>query len=319
VKLIVTGLEHIMQTRLVLCSLLSLIPTAALAQEVVPLWAGGAPGFEQRRNEPEVIQGGSVRNVHNPSITVYLPPSEKATGAAVVVVPGGGHRQLVFTAEGTEPATFLTSIGVAAFVLKHRLAREENSPYAIEQHAREDGYRAMRLVRSRAQEWRLDPQRIGIMGFSAGGEVVSLVAYASGEGDPQAADPVDRVNGRPNFQIMIYPGPIGLPDVVPPDAPPALLIVANDDRSAARSIASLFQKYRDAGASVEAHVFARGGHGFNMGNRSRLVSLQHWPQRLADWMADNYILDPSQRAEDERREQERRERQRQQRQQRRGA
>jgi len=97
---------------------------------------------------------------------------------------------------------------------------------------------------------------------------------------------------------MIYPGPLGIPDVIPATAPPAFLLVANDDRGAARTIASLFQKYRAAGLPVEAHIFARGGHAFNMGNRSQLESLKKWPERLADWMADNDILDPAKRAKE---------------------
>jgi acetyl esterase/lipase len=273
---------------------------AAEGPEEVPLWPNGAPGFEARRSEAPLAKDYWIRNIHNPSITVYLPPREKATGAAVVICPGGGHRELVFKAEGDEPARYLNTIGVAAFALKYRLGREQGSPYTIEQHARADGQRAMRLVRSRAAEWNIDPKRIGIMGFSAGGEVASLVAFGPGQIDPKPADPIDQLTCRPDFLIMIYPGPLGIPTVIPPDAPPAFLLVANDDRGAARVIASLFQKYRDARVPVEAHVFARGGHAFNMGNRPKLESLKKWPQRMADWMADNGILDPSKPAPERR-------------------
>ena len=132
-----------------------LLPVAAvLADEpqIVPLWPNGAPGFESRRGESELAKDYWVKNIHNPSITVFLPPKEKATGAAVVICPGGGHRELVFNAEGVEAARYLNSIGVAAFALKYRLGREQGTPYSIEKHAREDGERAMRLVRSRATE-----------------------------------------------------------------------------------------------------------------------------------------------------------------------
>jgi acetyl esterase/lipase len=178
-------------------------------------------------------------------------------------------------------------------VLKYRLGREENTPYTIEKNAKEDGLRAMRVVRSRAAEWGVDPKRIGIMGFSAGGEVVSLVAYNPTEADPNAADPIDKVNARPDFQIMIYPGPVGIPDVIPANAPPAFLAVANDDKGASGTIVSLLEKFRAAKVPVEAHVFTKGGHGFNMGYRSKLATIKGWPQRLMDWMADNNILDPA--------------------------
>ena len=259
----------------------------------IPLWPKGAPGFEGRKDEPELAKDYWVKNIHNPSITAFLPPREKATGAAIIICPGGGHRELVFNAEGAEAARYLNSIGVAAFALKYRLGREPGSPYKPEIHALEDGVRAMRLVRGRAEEWGLDPKRVGIMGFSAGGEVASMVAYHPGEGNPGAIDRVDRLNSRPDFQILIYPGPLGIPEKIPTGSPPAFLLVANDDRGAARVVASLFQKYRDAGAPVEMHVFARGGHAFNMGNRSQLETLKHWPQRLAEWLGDNAILDPS--------------------------
>ena len=258
----------------------------------IPVWEKGAPGFESRRTEPEEAKDYWVKNVHNPSLTVFLPPKEKATGAGVVIAPGGGHRLLVFNAEGRDAALYLNSIGVAAFVLKYRLAREEGSPYKLDIHPREDAYRAMRLVRSRAAEWGVDPNRVGMLGFSAGGEVVSMAAYGSGSGDASAADPVDRLNGRPNFQILVYPGPLGIPDQIPADSPPAFLLVANDDRGAARVIFNLLQKYREAGAPVEAHIFARGGHAFNMGQRSKLATLKSWPQRMADWLADNGFMGP---------------------------
>lgn len=271
-------------------------PTIILAQKapaVIPLWQKGAPGFENRRNEPEQAKDYWVKNIHNPSLTVFLPPKEKATGAAVIICPGGGHRLLVYNAEGVEPAVFLNSIGVAAFVLKYRLSREENSPYSIEKHPREDAYRAIRLVRSHAKEWNIDTARVGMLGFSAGGEVVAMVAYAPGKGNVSAPDPTDRLNGKPNFQMLIYPGPLGIPDSIGSDAPPAFLLAANNDTCCSESIVRLLKDYRDAKVPVEAHLYAQGSHGFNMGNRSKLASLKTWPQRMADWMADNNLLDPA--------------------------
>jgi acetyl esterase/lipase len=268
----------------------------AADEPVVPLWPNGAPGFEDRKDEPEEAKDYWVKNIHNPSLTVFLPKG-KSTGAAVIIAPGGGHRELVFGAEGREPAEFLNKLGVAAFVLKYRLGRAPNSPYKIAEHAKEDAYRAMRLVRSRAEEWQIDPKRVGMLGFSAGGEVVSLVAYGFGEGDPIADDPIDRLNGRPDFQALVYPGGLGIPNEVPKDAPPAFLLVANDDRGHVEPVVKLLTAYRAAGAPVEAIIYSHGGHAFNMGNRSQLATLKHWPDRLADWMTDNGILEAGHRPE----------------------
>ena len=280
---------------LLLCSLV--VPSTAQEPLTIPLWKNGPPGFEDKKNQSEQAESYWVKNVHNPSLTAFLPPKDKATGAAVIIAPGGGHRLLVYNAEGTDAAKYLSSIGVAAFALKYRLGREEGSPYSIEKHAKEDGQRAMRLVRSRAKEWEIDSTRIGMLGFSAGGEVVSMVAYARGEGDPKSDDPVERVSSRPDFQMMVYPGPIGIPEKIPDHAPPAFLVVANDDLGASKVIASLFQKYRNVGLPVEAHVYARGGHAFNMGYRTKLKTLKGWSARMHEWMGDNFILDTTGRDE----------------------
>ncbi|MHB8208768.1 alpha/beta hydrolase, partial [Mucilaginibacter sp.] len=174
---------------------LVILPAALLAQTeptVIPLWPKGAPGFESRRNEPEQAKDYWVKNINNPSLTVFLPPKGKANGASVVICPGGGHRLLVWTAEGLDPAKYLSSLGITVFVLKYRLAKDTLSPYKVEVHARQDGLRAMRLVRSKATEYGLDTNRIGLMGFSAGGEVVDMVAFGPNKADAKAADPIDR-------------------------------------------------------------------------------------------------------------------------------
>ena len=253
----------------------------------VHLWENGAPGFEQRKNEPEEAKDWWVKNIHNPSITVFLPKKETANGTAVLICPGGGHRTLVYNAEGKDAALFFNSLGIAAFVLKYRLFREDNSPYSFEKDIKMDAYRAMRLVRSRAKEWGIDTAKLGMMGFSAGGEVVSLIAYKQGFGDAAAKDPVDRLNGKPNFQILVYPGPLGIPDTVAADAPPAFLLAANNDDCCSEPIMKLATAYRKAKTSVELHLYAVDKHAFNMGYRSPFVSIKGWPQRLADWLHDN--------------------------------
>ena len=262
---------------------------------VISLWENGAPGFEKLKNEPEEAKDYWVKHINNPTITAYFPPKEKANGTAVIICPGGGHRLLVINAEGTEPAIYLNKIGVTVFVLKYRLGREQNSPYSVEKHPKEDALRAMRLVRSRAAEWNIDTKRIGMLGFSAGGEVVSQVAYGNGDGNKNATDPVDRLNAKPDFQMLVYPGPLFIPDSVNSDAPPLFMVAANDDECCSAPVVKLLQAYRAAKVPVEAHLYAHGGHGFNMGNRSLSAAIKSWPQRMADWLADNIFSQSGQK------------------------
>jgi acetyl esterase/lipase len=231
-----------------------------------------------------------VKNVHDPSLTAFLPPAGRASGTAIVIAPGGGHRELVFDAEGIAPARYLADLGVAAFALKYRLSREDGSGYGLEEHAGADIRRAMRLVRSRASEWSLDPRRIGVMGWSAGGELAAMVAYRSVFGDPGSVDPVERVDARPDFAILIYPGAYGMPDIVSSDAPPAFLIAAGNDEAAAENVVGLLERHRRAGVPAEVHLYADGHHGFNMGDRSPLMAIRNWPERMADWLTDRGLL-----------------------------
>jgi acetyl esterase/lipase len=261
------------------------ISSGAIAQQVIPLWEKGAPGFESRRDEPEQHKDWWYKNIHNPSLTVFLPAPGKGNGTAVIVAAGGGHRELVFNPEGVEPAQYLASRGITAFALKYRLFREEGSKYTIANTA-EDIRRAMRTVRSRAAEWQIDPRRIGVMGWSAGGEVAALVAYPPVAGDPQSKDPVERVSARPDFEILIYPGPLGIPDTIPRDAPPLFLLGAADDEYVADVLFDLTRKYHEAGASIETHIYAQGKHAFNMGQRSKYIAIRNWPARLGEWLQD---------------------------------
>ena len=262
--------------------------------QVIHLWPNGAPGFEDRRDEPELAKDYWVRNIHNPSITVFPAPKEKANGAAVLIVPGGGHRELGFIPEGVEPAKYLNDLGITCFVLKHRLPRETNSPYSLQIHPRQDAQRAMRTIRSRAAEWNLDTNRIGALGFSAGGEVVALLVYSPTGGDTNSTDVIERMNCRADFQLSIYPGPLGVPTgEIPADAPPAFFLVSNDDNSHVGPVLAQLEKYRAAKRPVEVHLYSKGGHGYNMGGRSKLASIHSWPQRMADWLADNGFLNSS--------------------------
>ncbi len=254
-------------------------------QKIV-LWKNGAPGFENKKDEPEQAKDWWVRSIHNPSLTVYLPPKEIANGVAVIVCPGGGFTNLVFNAEGADAAMYLNSIGITAFVLKYRLFREENSPYT-EQQPKQDIFRAMRLVRSMANRYNIDTARIGVMGFSAGGEVAGWLSYHYRDANYVQPDAVDLLTARPAFQILIYPGPLAVPDSVDVTTAPAFLLAANDDPCCAEPLLKLIRMHRDAKVPVEMHLYAQGNHGFNMGKRTTLTSIKSWPQRLTDWFADN--------------------------------
>lgn len=256
---------------------------------VIHLWQNGAPGFESKKNIPETAQDWWVRSIHNPSLVVYPAPANIATGVSVVVCPGGGFRSLVFNAEGKDAAVYLNSLGITAFVLKYRLFRADSMFYT-EENAKQDIFRAMRLVRSRAKEFKIDTAKIGVMGFSAGGEVAGWVAYHAQESHAVKPDGIDALSARPAFQILIYPGPLAVPDEVTATAPRTFMLVANDDECCSEPVIKLLQMHRKAKVPVEAHIYTVGTHGFNMGKRSNFNSLKTWPDRLTDWLKDGGII-----------------------------
>ena len=266
--------------------------SAPPVQPVVALWPEGAPGSEARRSEPEIVENSYIRNVHAPSLTVFRADPAHANGAAIIVVPGGGHRMLVWVNEGMMPARALNRFGVTAFVLKYRLAREAGSSYDIERDAAADARRAVRWVRLHAADYGVDPKRIGLMGFSAGGELVSMVADNPAPPPPPKPDPVDRISGRPDFQVLIYPGPLGIPARAAAGAPPAFLAAGTLDQCCATPTLALYQQLRAAGVSAELHLFADTDHGFNVGMHSERLGVAHWPDRLDDWLADGGWLNP---------------------------
>lgn len=229
----------------------------------IPLWSNGAPGSEGKMakeiDEPPNKDHGylKVTSVHNPSITVFLPPRETATGAAMVIAPGGGHQFLNFDQEGTYVAAYLNSIGVAGFVLKYRLAREPGSTYKIEEHALADAQRAIRLIRSRAEEWHVNPGRVGIMGFSAGGEVTALASTRFDAGKPESADPIEHLSSRPDFDVLIYPGIRAENYTIPKDMPVTFMLCADNDRGPSAALAGLYPKLKAAGIKTEVHVYRR--------------------------------------------------------------
>jgi len=259
----------------------------AAPDEVVALWPGSAPGSARHADEPERLENGVyVHNVHRPSLTVLRADPRRANGVGIVVVPGGGHRMLVFQNEGVMPAKALNRYGITAFVLKYRLAREAGSPYTIVGDAAADARRAVRWVRANAHRYGVDPHRVGLMGFSAGGELVSLVADNAGGATTAPGDMVDRESARPDFQILIYPGPLGIPATAAGAAPPAFIAAGSLDKCCAEPAVTLYEQLRRAGVSAELHMFAGTDHGFNVAVHDDRLSIQHWPDRLADWLGD---------------------------------
>jgi acetyl esterase/lipase len=236
----------------------------ANAQQEIRLWPNGAPGSEGKTSQEKVrtVQGDQVlSNIHFPSITIYLPAKQTATGAAVIIAPGGGHRELWITHEGYNEAEWLSKKGIAAFVLKYRLARDSNSTYTIDKDELADIQRAIRLVRNRAKEWGLDTARIGVMGFSAGGEVAALSAMRFDNGNSNSADPLDRESSRPAFQALIYPGNSSRYEVVN-NAPPVFLVAGYNDRAdISEGLAQVYLKYKKANVPAELHMYSNAGHG----------------------------------------------------------
>lgn len=299
-----------MMTRPAHC-LLALLSLAASASAAVPatvlnVWPGTPPGetkplppeVDQTKDTDKLIAGRRIiklGNVSTPQLAIHRPPPGKDTGASVIICPGGGFNILAYDLEGTEVADWLNSIGVTGIVLKYRVpARDPKQRWLA---AVQDAQRAVSLVRSRAAEWRLDPARIGILGFSAGGATAGLTALAGGRRHYAAGDAVDMVSCRPDFALLIYPayfverGQTTLnPDVsVPKDAPPAFFVHAFDDNVPVQNSLLLAAELRKVGGSAEVHVYDTGGHGYGL----RLVPelpVTTWPRRAEEWLARRGLL-----------------------------
>ena len=238
-----------------------------------------------------------------PTLTPYLPPKEKMSGAAIIICPGGGYTHLA-DHEGRPVAEWLNSLGVTAFVLKYRLGPRYHHPAPMQ-----DAARAIRTVRARAAEWGLDPQRIGILGFSAGGHLASTAGTHFDSGKPGAPDAIERVSSRPNLMVLIYPvitmrdkthagskknllGVEPTPELVTllsndeqvtKETPPAFLVHTMTDAAVPVENSLLFvSALRKAGVAVEFHMYERGPHGFGLGGKDPILAT--WPDRCADWL-----------------------------------
>jgi len=266
--------------------------TGAEPQEIL-LWPKGAPGSEGKTapQKTRISDQGDIviSSVHKPSITPYLPGAGKATGVAVIVAPGGGHSELWISHEGYSPAKWLQAHGIAAFVLKYRLARDSNSTYTVDKEEVMDMQRAIRLVRSRAKEWGIDTAKIGVMGFSAGGELAGLAAMRYTAKDANATDPIDRESDKPDFQGLIYPGNI-YRLTVSSASPPAFIAGGYKDRKdISEGVAELYLKYKEANVPAELHIYGNVGHGFGI-RASNTGANTHWSEEFAQWLTDMQFI-----------------------------
>jgi acetyl esterase/lipase len=293
---------------LVLSVLTALLPAIAAAQapppilqepQTIPLWPDGAPG----------ALGAAPDDV--PTLTIYMPPDTSGPMTAVIVAPGGGYRALSMNKEGRAPANYFNTLGVAAFVLKYRLGPKYHHPIELG-----DMQRAIRTVRARAAEWHVDPARIGVMGFSAGGHLASTASTHFDRGNPSATDPIERAGSRPDFAILAYPvitlteawthqgsktnllgddadaslaRSLSTETRVTPDTPPTFLFHTNADTGVpVENSVFYFLALRKAGVPAEMHVFKDGPHGVGMPMQD--VALAEWPKILANWLRAIRVL-----------------------------
>src|SRR5579875_2430611 len=271
-----------------------------VAMAVLSVWPGNPPGEIKPISEEkkETTKGVTrITNVHKPTLSVFRPAKDKDTGAAVIVCPGGGYNILAWDLEGEEVAAWLNSIGVTGIVLKYRVPRRPDQPKDQPPlTALQDAQRALRLVRSQAKEWHIDPHRIGILGFSAGGH---LAAWASTHFDKRAYEPIDqidKVDCRPDFAILIYPAYLTekskdelTPHIrVRKECPPMFLVHASDDHITAENSVRMYLALKRAGVSAELHVYASGGHGFGLRPSDKPCST--WPKSCEAWLRDQGLL-----------------------------
>ena len=275
---------------------------AAIAAEPITLdvWPGKPPGetkelppeADQTKPEDRLIAGRRIiklGNVSTPQLAVYQPPKAKNTGAAVVICPGGGHHILAWDLEGTEVAEWLNEIGVTAIVLKYRVPFRDPEKRWLA--ATQDAQRAMSLIRWRADEWSIDPGRIGILGFSAGGEVAGLVSIFGEDRKYEPVDDVDKSRIRPDFAVLVYAGNLVDRETsqlqeyvkVTKDCPPMFLVHAYDDGVTALNSLLVAAELKKAGVPAELHLYATGGHGYGLRPVAEHPVTQ-WPKPCGAWL-----------------------------------
>ncbi len=276
------------------------VPLWAEDSTPIRLWPGKAPGDTQtlaaeqdtsKANDGKVAGKSVIRlgNVSDPTLTVYPAPADRATGAAVVVCPGGGYHILALDLEGSEVCEWLNSIGVTGVLLKYRVpARQDREKHAA---PLEDAQRAIRLVRSHADDWHVDTKRIGILGFSAGGHLAATASTRFNQSTYPEVDAADKLSCRPDFSVLVYPAYL-TPDkadtnvsaelTISRDTPPTFLVMTEDDPVRVENVLVYTEALKKAGVSAELHVYSSGGHGYGL--RPTALPVTHWPDLVATWM-----------------------------------
>lgn len=255
---------------------------AQQGHQEIQLWPASA---DTAKEKVRIATTGDhvITHVQQSSITCYPADPKLATGAAIIIAPGGGHTELWIDHEGYRPAEWLSAHGVACFVLKYRLAKEPGSHYSVDVESLADIQRAIRLLRSRATEWKIDPARVGVMGFSAGGELAALAAMHYDSVQLPVNDAIDQHSSRPDFQVLIYPGNSGRYTVTK-QSPPVFILCGYQDRpDISEGMARLYLKYKELGVPAELHIYSNIGLGFGVRDTNK-GGYSEWPQRLLEWL-----------------------------------
>ena len=274
---------------------LTALAAAADKPLVLDLWPGKVPGETGPAGEEKMTGEKGRRqltNVTRPTLTVYRPAKDQDTGVAVVIAPGGGYRFLAWDHEGEDVAAWLNSLGVTGAILKYRVPRRPDHPNGPLQ----DAQRAVSLVRNKAKEWGLDPKRIGMLGFSAGGHLTALTSTNFDKRAYEPVDDADKASCRPDFAVVVYPGGVLdearehlKPEIrVSKETPPTFLIQSNDDRVGPDNSAVLYLALKKAGVPAELHVYATGGHGYGL--RPSKNPCAQWPKRCEEWLRVQKVL-----------------------------
>ena len=274
----------------------------------IPLWPHGAPGAQPSAGpeadfttaQDNLIAGKPIvrlGNVTVPTLTLYSPQG-KSTGASVVVFPGGGYRILAIDLEGTEVCDWLNSAGITCVLLKYRVP--DSGPYPKSSAALQDAQRALGIVRSHAAEWNIDPHRMGVLGFSAGGHLAAALSTHFDQRLYDSVDAADQLSCRPDFAVIIYPGYLALPaqNFAPnPDiqvtnkTPPSFILQAEDDPVHVENAVTYFLALKNAKVPAEMHIYAEGGHGYGLRRSAQPVT--DWPRLVETWLRTIQILPAS--------------------------